>query len=320
MSYDRVHLSLITFAAVLWGTTGVAVTLLSDLTTLTPTTIGFYRLAIAAVALAVVCRADRLVRVFRQAPGTVLATGVLLGVYQALYFIAVEAAGVSVATVVSLGIAPVVTTVWEAIRGRVGPGAGTVATVAGALLGLVLISLSAGEPTQAAPRPLLGLLAAIGSGFGYAVSALLSRNLAQRGDARTLTTATCAVGALTLLPIAVADGPAFPVHAGTAGLLIYLGVVTTALAYVLFYAGLRTVPGSVAAVLTLLEPLTAALLAVLILAEPLPALTVVGGLLLLSAVVALYLRPTPARRRRARPAGPPAPAARRAGPRRGRAC
>ncbi len=321
MSYDRVHLSLITFAAVLWGTTGVAVILLSDLTTLTPTTIGFYRLALAAVALAAVCRVDRLVGLFRQAPGTVLATGVLLGVYQALYFVAVDAAGVSVATVVSLGIAPVVTTVWEAVRGRVRPGVGTVATVAGALLGLVLISLSAGEPTQAAPRPLFGLLAAVGSGLGYAVSALLSRNLAQRGDARTLTTATCAVGALTLLPIAVADGPAFPVHAGTAGLLAYLGVVATALAYVLFYAGLRTVPGSVAAVLTLLEPLTAALLAVLILAEPLPALTVAGGLLLLSAVAALYLRPTPAPRRRdARPAVAPAPAARRAGPRPGRAC
>ncbi len=321
MSYDRVHLSQITLAAVLWGTTGVAVTLLGELTALTPTTIGFYRLAVAALALAAVCRFGRLVRAFRRAPGTVLATGVLLGLYQALYFIAVDAAGVSVATVVSLGIAPVVTTVWEAVRDRVRPGAGTVATVAGALLGLVLISMSAAEPTQAAPRPLVGLLAAIGSGLGYGVSTLLSRSLAGHGDARTLTTATSAVGALTLLPVAAVDGLAFPVRPDTAGLMVYLGVVTTAIAYMLFYAGLRTVPGSVAAVLTLLEPLTAALLAVLILAEPLPATTVAGGLLLLAAVAALYLRPTPARRRRgARPAAAPAPAAPRAAPRPGRAC
>ncbi len=315
MSYDRAHLSLITFAAVLWGTTGVAVTLLSDLTTLTPTAIGFYRLAVAAAALALVCRPDRILRVFRQSPGTVLATGVLLGGYQALYFVAVAAVGVSVATVVSLGIAPVVTTVWEASRGRIRAGAGTVATVAGALAGLVLISRSTTGPTQAAPRPLLGLVAAVGSGLGYAVSALLSRGLARRGDARTLTTATSAVGALTLLPVAVADGLAFPVHAGTAGLTVYLGVVTTAVAYAFFYAGLRTVPGSVAAVLTLLEPLTAALLAVLILAEPLPALTVAGGLMLLAAVAALYLRPTADRR-----AASPAPRAPRAGRRPGRAC
>ena len=140
MSYDRVHPSQITVAAVLWGTTGVAVTLLGELTTRTPTTIGFYRLAVAAAALAAVCRAGRLVRVFRRAPGTLLATGVLLGVYQALYFIAVDAAGVSVATVVSLGLAPVVTTLWEAVRDRVRPGAGTVATVAGALLLLAAVA------------------------------------------------------------------------------------------------------------------------------------------------------------------------------------
>ncbi len=51
MSYDRAHLSLITCAALLWGTTGVAVALLTDLT---PTAIGFHRLAVAAVALAAV--------------------------------------------------------------------------------------------------------------------------------------------------------------------------------------------------------------------------------------------------------------------------
>jgi DME family drug/metabolite transporter len=126
---------------------------------------------------------------------------------------------------------------------------------------------------------------------------------------------------LALLPIAAADGLAFPVGTATVGLLAYLGVVTTAVAYVLFYAGLRTVPGSVAAVLTLLEPLTAALLAVLILAEPLPALTVAGGLLLLGAVAALYLRPRPTRRPcRAGRAAPRARAARRADPHPGHAC
>ena len=51
MSHDHAQLSKIAAAAVLWGTTGVAVALLGRTTTLTPITIGFYRLAIAAVAL-----------------------------------------------------------------------------------------------------------------------------------------------------------------------------------------------------------------------------------------------------------------------------
>ena len=141
---------------------------------------------------------------------------------------------------------------------------------------------------------MLGLLAAIASGLGYGCSALLSRDLSQRADAMTLTTATSVVGALALLPLTVAGGLAFPVRADTAGLLAYLGVVTTAIAYALFYGGLQTVPGSVAAVVTLLEPLTAALLAVLILGEPLAGASIAGGVLLLGAVAVLYLRPTDA--------------------------
>ena len=285
----------ITLAAVLWGTTGVAVIFLDDLTALSPITIGFYRLLIAAAVLfasALIRRsAGALIRITRQMPARVVLTGAGLAGYQALYFVAVVAAGVSVATVVSLGVAPVVTTAWEAVRARRRPGARTVATVAAALRGLALISAAA--PAQAAPQPRLGLGAAIGSGVVYAVSTLLSRDLSQRTDAMTLTTTTSVVGAAVLLPIAALHGLAFPVRADTVGLLAYTGVVTTALAYALFYAGLRTVPGSVAAVLTLLEPLTAALLAVAILGEPLPALTIAGGVLLLAAVAALYLRPKP---------------------------
>jgi DME family drug/metabolite transporter len=336
MSYDRVHLSSITLAAVLWGTTGVAVALLRDRTSLDPATIGFYRLAVAAAVLLAGAAAVRRIRpltrargqagspleasparpgILRTAPLRLLATGVLLGGYQALYFAAVVNTGVGVATVVSLGLAPVVTVTWEAVRARVRPGAGTVTTLAAALTGLTLITMASTEPGGHAPRPVLGLLAAVGAGLGYAASALLSRDLSQRADARTLTTVTSAVGAAALAPLAVTGGAAFPVRADTVALLLFLGVVTTAIAYALFYAGLRTVPGSVAAVLTLLEPLTAALLAVVLLGEPLPGLTVAGGLLLLSAVAALYLTPRTAGR-----AGRPARRARPAGQRPGRAC
>ncbi len=72
----------------------------------------------------------------------------------------------------------------------------------------------------------------------------------------------------------------------------YLGVVTTALAYLLFYAGMRTTAGSVAAVLTLLEPLVASVLAVVVLGERLRFSAVAGGGLLLAAVVLSYRRET----------------------------
>ncbi|MBM0280111.1 DMT family transporter, partial [Micromonospora tarensis] len=134
-------------------------------------------------------------------------------------------------------------------------------------------------------------LAAVGSGLGYAVTTLISRQVSQHTAPMTLTTVSTALGALTLAPFALVAGVSAPVRPDTVALLLHLGVVTTAVAYALFYAGLRTTPGSVAAVLTLLEPLTAAALAVALLHEPLPLPVLGGGGLLLTAVAATYLAP-----------------------------
>ena len=215
-------------------------------------------------------------------------TGVFLGAYQALYFIAVANAGVGVATMVSLGIAPIGLLIWESIRARRRPSRRALMVVTAAVVGLALISAG---PSGAAPRPWLGLAAAIGSGLGYAVSALLSRSLADRADPLTLTAATSAIGAVALLPLAAVAGLTFGPSPGTITLLLYLGVITTAVAYGLFYAGLRGVAGSVATVLTLLEPLTAALLAAAVLGETLAPAALLGGTLILAAVVMLAIRP-----------------------------
>jgi drug/metabolite transporter, DME family len=80
---------------------------------------------------------------------------------------------------------------------------------------------------------------------------------------------------------------------GVSASLLYLGIVSTALAYGLFFAGLHSTPTEVASVLTLLEPLTATGLAVVLLGEGLPPAGLLGALLLLVAVGVLFLRPTP---------------------------
>ncbi|MET7865073.1 DMT family transporter [Micromonospora taraxaci] len=289
----RTGLIQITVTGVLWGTTGVAVQLLRDSTGLSPVSIGFHRLAIAALVL-LACTAGRLrtiLAALRAAPVPLLLTGIGLGLYQALYFAAVAWAGVSVATVVSLGVAPVLAAAWESARARQIPGPVRLGTLVAAVSGLVLITTATADPSASAPAPLLGLLAAAGSGLGYAVTTVISRHASQHTTPMTLTTISTAVGALTLAPFALVSGIGVPVRPDTVALLLHLGVITTAVAYALFYAGLRTTPGSVAAVLTLLEPFTAAVLAVALLHEPLPLPVVVGGVLLLSAVAATYLAP-----------------------------
>src|SRR3712207_7061447 len=53
----------------------------------------------------------------------------------------------------------------------------------------------------------------------------------------------------------------------SAGWLAYLGVVPTALAYGLFFAGLARIRATTASVVALVEPVTAALIGVLVLGE-----------------------------------------------------
>jgi DME family drug/metabolite transporter len=284
----RSGLITIVVAGILWGTTGVVVQLIRQSADLSPVGIGFYRLAIAALALLLfIARQLRpAVLALRSRLWPVLVVGAGLGAYQALYFIAVAWGGVAIATVVSLGLAPVLIAGWEATRSRRRPTRATLCSIAAAVTGLALITGCTVSPTGAAPQPLLGLLVALGSGLGYAVTTVLSRNISQYVEPLTLTAATTAIGALTLLPFALLSGGfKLSVLPAAAGMLAYLGIITTAVAYALFYTGLRTTVGSVAVVLTLLEPLTAAVLAVVILGEQVSLPIVTGGGLLLGAVV-----------------------------------
>jgi DME family drug/metabolite transporter len=291
----RAGLLQITLAGLLWGTTGVVVQIIRKHTGLSAISIGFYRLAVAALfLLALRFRSfPELVRTVRASPTRLILVGVGLGAYQASYFISVAAVGVSLSTMVSLGLAPVCIAVWESVVARRLPSRLTIGSLTAGIAGLVLITSAGGHTTTGAQHPVVGLIAAIVSGVGYAASTVLSRHVSQRTPAMTLTTVSCVFGALALLPFAFVSGLDFPVQPGAVTNLVYIGVVATAIAYAAFYGGLRVTAGSVAAVLTLLEPLTAAVLAVLVLGEPLSLLEALGGALLLAAITALYLTPQP---------------------------
>jgi DME family drug/metabolite transporter len=290
--HARSGLFAVSGGAVLWGTTGVAVRIIGDRSGLTAVPIGCSRLAIAAVVLALALGRPGLRRTraaLDKHRWALIASGAGLGGYQALYFIGVEQVGVSISTLVSLAVAPIAITAVTAVMRRRMPAAGSFATLVCAMAGLALISLTAGA-AAGGPRPVIGVVASLGSGLGYAATTMVNRRLVADGDALLLTGATSAIGAIVLLPIALAASTAWPTDAIASGWLIYIGIVSTVVAYGLFYAGLRTTSPEVAGVLTLLEPLTAAGLAALFLHETLTPLGLCGAGLLLIAIGALYVR------------------------------
>jgi DME family drug/metabolite transporter len=296
---SRIGLLQVCVAGVLWGTGGLVAALLHDDDGLGAMTTSAWRMLIAAIALtgfALVVRRHRaVVATLRRRPVLVVVVGCGTAAYQGLYFLAVLAVGVSVATVVSLGLAPVLAAAWEHARARTRPTTREAGVLAAALTGLVLVSTASAGHGGPGDQPLVGLVLAIASGATFAATTVLGHHLARDIDPVALTTCATSAGAVLLAPFllvaAVGSGPVAPQRTEGWLLLVYLGVATMALSYGLLYAGLRTTSGSAATVATLVEPLSAAALAAVLLDERLTATALVGGALILAAVVGLRPRP-----------------------------
>lgn len=286
-------------AGILWGTTGVATKALYELSPhADAVSVAFWRFAFAAPVLLAACRlvlGRGALRVGARDLASMVLTGALLALYHVLYYAAIALSGVSVATLVTICSAPVLVAALSAALLGERPARATLASGAAAISGTAL--LVAGAPAAAGGAGtrafLVGVLLALGSGAGYAAMTLLGRSFAGRHHPLKTTAVGFTSGAaLLLVPTAVAGGLAgaasFPAQGWA--LLLFMGAVPTALAYGLFLSGMRTTTAAVASLVTLLEPLTAAFLARLFFGERLGTAGLLGALLLLGSLAALYGR------------------------------
>jgi drug/metabolite transporter, DME family len=297
-------------AATAWGTGGAAAAVLYTLTGLGPVAVSWWRFLSGFLLLAAARRwagprraGPREARLTARSWRTILVTGIGLAVYQTAYYVAIDLAGLAVATVVTLGAGPVLIAVGGHLTGIERLTRGAVTAVAAALAGLVLLTGTgpADTPTAGAHR-IAGIGFALLSAAGYAVVTLLTRRGGTTLHRYDAALGGFAVGAVLLAPLAVTQDLTIPTGTGEIALLLYLALVPTALAYALFFAGLAVVKATTASVVALVEPVTATLVAVALLDEVLKPTTTAGSALLLSAVVALVVAERkPARRARARP-------------------
>ena len=284
----------ILLAAILWGTVGVTTRAIFTLAETTALSVAFLRLALAVPVLALATAAILGRRGFSAALRHLLLMGLmglLLAGYQLLYFGAIQRVGVAVATLVTLCTAPVIVAVLSVALLGERPTRRLVTAASLAIGGTVLLVSPAGSAALD-DSAALGLLLALGSATGYALLTNVSRRIAGRYHPLTPLTVGFAIGSLALLPALLLEGAHVTYPVVSWGLLLYLGVVPTALAYLLFTIGMRTTAATVASLVTLIEPLTAAGLAWLLFDERLGPLALVGAALLLGAVF-LLTRHTP---------------------------
>lgn len=277
-------------AAIIWGTITVSVGIIYQLGESNALSIGFWRL-LFSLPLLLGLMHYRLGRKAWQIPRKDMPILALIGVamagYQITLFAAIPLVGVTVAVLITLCVPPVLVALVsiplfkERITGRL------VAVLVLALLGTFLLTSSGDGGGGGSSQRWLGILLAFGAACCYSSIVLAGRWL--RGSYTPVHSLALSFSFATvlLLPFALLTGLDVSYDWRGWSLLLYLGIVTTGIGYILFMQGLQRVSATVGSVITLLEPLVASLLAALLLRETITWLMGVGALLLIVAVLLL---------------------------------
>lgn len=268
-------------AAALWGTTGTAQHV-GGLQA-SPLWVGALRVLVAAVVFAgVVGVRGQWASVtglpWRSAWPWVLGGGLAMATYNLCFFAGVQVTGVATGTGVALGSGPVWAGLLQWLTTRQRPPRlwwlGTALAVGG--MGLML--MGTGNPMALSAG---GVALCLAAGLAYASYTLVISRLLTITTPVVVTLLLFATAAAFAVPVAAAASPAFSADTRAWTTVLYLGVVATGLAYVLFSHALRHVPMPTAVTLSLAEPVVAFVLAVWLVGEhpTWPAYVGLGGVL-----------------------------------------
>ncbi|MGH2736379.1 MAG: EamA family transporter, partial [Actinomycetota bacterium] len=244
------------------------------------------RAVVAALGLALLPASWRLTG--GRAPAPVLALGLCIALVNAAYYIAIDRLPVAVAIVLQY-TAPAMVVAWTALAARRGPSREVLLALGTALAGVLLVSGVVGADVGRADA--LGLAAGLASGVLFASYTLVGeRVVAAYGAVAGLFRAFLIASVLWLGWQATQGWPAElfePAHLGRA---LYVGLAATLAPFLLYVWGIQHVRAARAAIAATLEPVLAGLVAWAWLGQALEPVQVLGGVLVMGAVVLIQSR------------------------------
>ena len=153
---------------------------------------------------------------------------------------------------------------------------------AGLLIGFGGVVALVGIDVVGNAGELLGTVAIMGAAVGYAIGPMVIKHRMAGLDPRAMIGASLAVASVLLAPAAAIDLPRRAPTAGAIASVVVLGLVCTALAFVIFTVLIHEAGTSRATVITYVNPVVAVALGVALLGEQ-PGTGAVAGLLLILA-------------------------------------
>jgi DME family drug/metabolite transporter len=262
-------------AALCFGTTGTTQQL--GVPDISPVAVASARLLCGSLFLFIFAYFQRKTRGSVRMPlRDLIICGTGIGMYQLTFFSAVHSTGIAIATVTALGAAPTLSAVVAYVVLREKPQRSWYAGTAVTILGIVLVGTAHGIESFDPKGVGLATLA----GFGFAVFNVVCRkSLAQGAQDMWLTATTFGVAALVSFPFLFTQNPEWILTSKGFFTVLWLGLVTTSVGYILFMFGLKRIESSKAATVVLAEPATATILAAFVIGENLVARSYVGILI-----------------------------------------
>lgn len=268
-------------AVFLFGLAG----LLGKMLTLPPPVIVFSRALLAALALGSLLWIRNSSRPLKSPHWFFFAvTGSVLAVHWLTFFKSIQVSTVAIG-LISFSSFPLFVTILEPVAFRERLQAFDLMTCLLVIAGLVLVAPN----FDLSQHPTQGVVWGTASGLTFAILSILNRKYVRGIPALAMVemvelgAGQNAVATVLLLPFVCGSGIHMTLR--DAMLLIVLGLLCTACGHVLFIRGLATVRAQVASVLTGLEPLYGISLAWMVLHEVPPLRTLLGGLLILGAII-----------------------------------
>jgi DME family drug/metabolite transporter len=279
-------------AGFLWGTGALVVNLLIARFGLSPESISFWRFVVGAVVLLALFWRPAVWPRVRAEAAWLLGAGACMALYVLCWFLGIARIGAAVPTLIALCLPPVLVTLVAVARGRERLDAPLVATLGAALAGTALVvlrhgGLAAGVSTGTV---LAGVAFSVASAVLYAGFTLVSGRLSQALGAGPATTGLTVVAAAVMGLSALYAPLAWPGDVPPEAWLLYLGLVTAALALLAFSWGAARLSPTALTVATLVEPLTAVLLAAWLLGQAMVPSQWLGAVLMIASIAALGRR------------------------------
>jgi len=270
-----------------WGTFGIITKITYAVTTLGPLTLAWLRLvpALPIMALVVLAKGYR-VSWSRREVGLFAAFGFCsITIFEGLYFTSFAYTTVQHAAAL-LYTAPAFVALlsWLVLREVLSKG--KVLAVGLSILGafLMLGAIEGGDLFGSRTR--LGDWLAVASGLAYSSWYIFGKILGRDREPAVTSLLGMGFGLVFLTPIMIAfEGFNMPDTPLGWQLVVLIAIIPTALAYLLYLAGLKLIEATKASVFAIVEPVAAAILAFLIFQETLSYDSLLGFVLIISSIV-----------------------------------